>query len=146
MGRRSPDRRDSITLHNMSFYAYHGVTKAERQVGQRFFLDVTFWLDLSKPGRTDNVRDTADYEMVYRVISDMTLTKRYHLIEALAQDIADKILASVPAIEAVEVTVRKPQVPLGGIIDHVSVTIYRERDKIETGDAEASREVRESGE
>jgi dihydroneopterin aldolase len=119
--------RDSITLHNMSFFAYHGVTKAERQVGQRFYLDVTFWLDLRHPGQTDDVRDTADYAQVYRVISDMTLTRRYHLIEALAQDIADHILAAVSRIEAVEVTVRKPQVPLGGILDHVSVTIYRER-------------------
>ncbi len=123
----NPSRRDSITLHNMSFYAYHGVTKAERQVGQRFFLDVTFWLDLTRPGQTDDVRDTADYEKVYRVISDMTLTRRYHLIEALAQDIADHILAELSLIEAVEVTVRKPQVPLGGILDHVSVTVCRER-------------------
>jgi dihydroneopterin aldolase len=121
------ERRDCITLHNMSFFAYHGVTKAERQVGQRFYLDVTFWLDLSRPGQTDDVRDTADYAKVYQVISNMTLTRRYHLIEALAQDIADHILAAAPLIEAVEVTVRKPQVPLGGILDHVSVTIYRER-------------------
>lgn len=120
-------RRDSITLHNMSFFAYHGVTKIERQVGQRFYLDVTFWLDLRRPGQTDDVRDTADYEKVYQVISNMTLTRRYHLIEALAQDIADHILAASPMIEAVEVTVRKPQVPLGGILDHVSVTVYRER-------------------
>lgn len=120
--------RDSITLHNMSFYAYHGVTKAERQVGQRFYLDVTFWADLSKPGKTDDVRDTADYVKVYEVISKISLTRRYHLIEALAQDIADQILEAVPAIEAVEVTVRKPQVPLGGILDHVSVKLHRERE------------------
>lgn len=123
----SRPHRDAITLHNMSFYAYHGVTKAERQVGQRFYLDVTFWLDLSHPGKTDSVHDTADYEAVYKVISDISLTKRYHLIEALAQDIADQILEAVPAIEAVEVTVRKPQVPLGGILDYVSVKLYRER-------------------
>ncbi|MBM3333689.1 dihydroneopterin aldolase [Candidatus Sumerlaeota bacterium] len=120
-------QRDSITLHNMSFYAYHGVTPAERRVGQRFYLDVTIWLDLRRPGHTDDVRDTADYAKVYQVISSMTLAKRYHLIEALAQDIADNILAAVAPIEAVEVTVRKPQVSLGGILDHVSVTIYRER-------------------
>ena len=123
----SAPHRDSITLHNMSFFAYHGVTKTERQVGQRFYLDATFWLDLSRPGQTDDVRDTADYEKVYRVISNMTLTRRYHLIEALAQDIADHILAASAMIEAVEVTVRKPQVPLGGILDHVSVTVYRQR-------------------
>jgi len=120
--------RDSITLHNMSFYAYHGVTKAERQVGQRFYLDVTYWLDLAVPGRTDKVADTADYAKVYEVISNMTLARRYHLIEALAQDIADHVMAAVPAIQAVEVTVRKPQVPIGGILDYVSVTICRERE------------------
>jgi dihydroneopterin aldolase len=127
-------KRDSITLHNMSFYAYHGVTKVERQVGQRFYLDVTFWLDLSRPGRSDDVRDTADYVKVYEVISNMTLTRRYHLIEALAQDIADQIMAAMAAIEAVEVTVRKPQVPLIGILDHVSVTLHREREDV-TGES-----------
>jgi len=122
--------QDCIRLINMGFYAYHGTSKAEREVGQRFYLDAEIYLNLEKAGQTDDVKDTIDYTMVYQMINDMTCQKGYHLIEALAQDIANTIIEKYPQIDKVHITVRKPQVPLiCGILDHVEVSIVRNNKK-----------------
>ena len=69
---------DKITLHNMSFYAYHGVTPAEREVGQRFYVDANIYLDLSVAGKSDRVKDTVDYVEVYNLIQQIMLKKKYN--------------------------------------------------------------------
>ncbi len=122
--------QDCIRLINMGFYAYHGTTKAEREVGQRFYLDAEIFLNLEKAGQTDDVKDTIDYRKVYSLVNEMTCQKKYHLIEALAQDIANEIIEKFPHIDRVHVTIRKPQVPLlCGILDHVEVSIIRKNHK-----------------
>jgi dihydroneopterin aldolase len=116
---------DCIKLANMGFYAFHGTSKAEKEVGQRFYLDVELFLDLRPAGATDNIRHTINYEKVYEIISEVTKRKKYNLLEALAEDIVEEILNHYQNLERVRVKVRKPQVPLCGILDYVEVTIDR---------------------
>ena len=116
---------DCIKLANMGFYAFHGTTSAEKEVGQRFFLDVEMFLDLRKAGTTDSIRYTVNYQKVYRIISAVTKKRKYNLLEALAEDIVEEILNHFPQLDAIRVKVRKPQVPLCGILDFVEVTIDR---------------------
>jgi dihydroneopterin aldolase len=49
-----------------------------------------------------------------------------HLLETLAQLVADTCLAH-RAVEQVEVTVHKPEAPVGVPFDDVAVTIVRSR-------------------
>jgi dihydroneopterin aldolase len=118
---------DCIKLSNMGFYAFHGTTKAEKSVGQRFFLDVYIYLNLRRAGQSDNVKDTVDYEKVYNLIRNMMNTKKYNLIEALAEDVANVMFSNFHNIERIQVSVRKPNVPLTGILDCVEMTIHREK-------------------
>jgi dihydroneopterin aldolase len=116
---------DCIKLVNMGFYAFHGTTKAEKEIGQRFFMDVELFLDLSTAGKTDNIRHTVNYEKVYNIITAVTKKRKYNLLEALAEDIVDEIAAYFPNLDRIRVKVRKPQVPLCGILDYVEVCIDR---------------------
>jgi len=118
---------DSIKLANMGFYAHHGTTPAEREVGQRFFLDLEMRLDLKRAGTSDRLEDTVDYQKVYCLIEEVTCKKEYKLLEALIQDIADALLETFNMIDEVEISIRKPQVPLKGILDYAEVTIRRGR-------------------
>jgi dihydroneopterin aldolase len=118
---------DCIKLSNMGFYAFHGTTKEEKAVGQRFFLDVYIYLNLRQAGRSDSVKDTVDYEKAYNLIRNMMNTRKYHLIEALAEDVANTMFSHFHNIERIQVSVRKPNVPLTGILDCVEVTIHREK-------------------
>lgn len=119
-------RRDRITLRNLALFARHGVFPEEATLGQRFTLDVTLWLPLGEAGRTDLLRATVDYGEVVSVATDAFAVRR-KLIEAAAEDVAQAILARFAAVEAVEVTVRKPGAPIAAIFDHLEVAITRER-------------------
>jgi len=116
---------DCIKLANMGFYAFHGTTKAEKEIGQRFFMDVELFLDLSTAGKSDNIHHTVNYEKVYNIITAVTKKSKYNLLEALAEDIVDEIAAHFPNLDRIRVKVRKPQVPLCGILDYVEVCIDR---------------------
>jgi dihydroneopterin aldolase len=111
----------------MAFYGFHGTDPHESKLGGRFFVDTVLTADLSKAGRTDKLMDTVNYEQVYRIIRDHVEGKRFNLLEALAQQIADTVLADFPAVATVTVRVRKPGVPLRGILDHTQVEVVRSR-------------------
>lgn len=117
---------DTITLQGIPCYGYHGCLDEERRNGQPFRIDVVMSVSLAQAGVTDDLQDTIDYSKVYGVVRDITEGKPYKLIERLAAVLAEAILAQFP-IEAVTVTVHKPQAPVGGPIADVAVTIERRR-------------------
>jgi dihydroneopterin aldolase len=118
---------DTITLQNMAFYGYHGSDPHESKVGGRFYVDVVLHSDLSKPGKSDKLADTVNYERVYAIIRDHVEGKRFNLLEALGQTIADELLREFASVLRVEVRVRKPGVPLKGILDFTQVQVIRGR-------------------
>lgn len=110
----------------MIFYASHGVSKAERELGQRFEIDLSMFLDLHTAAQDDRLSAAVDYSHVYATVEHITTTRVYNLLEALAEEIAVKILSRFPVTE-VEVVVRKPRVPIKGALDFVEVSITRRR-------------------
>lgn len=117
---------DKITLKNMAFYAYHGTHPGEVELGQRFFIDVEMYTDLSKAGEKDDLTKTIDYKLVFNCVKEVVEKRRFELIEALGETIAKEILKKFPA-EKVCIRVRKPSSPLQGIIDYVEIEIWREK-------------------
>jgi 7,8-dihydroneopterin aldolase/epimerase/oxygenase len=111
----------------MAFYGFHGTDPHEAKLGGRFFVDAVLTADLSKAGRTDRLEDTVNYVKVYAIIRDHVEGKRFNLLEALAQTIADALLDDFPRIATVTVRVRKPGVPLKGILDFTQVEVVRSR-------------------
>ncbi|MDK2824658.1 MAG: 7,8-dihydroneopterin aldolase/epimerase/oxygenase [Clostridia bacterium] len=118
---------DKIIMKNLAFYGYHGVLKAENQLGQKFFIDVEIELDLKEAGKTDDVEKTVNYAEIYEVIKDIILNQRFNLIEALAENIAENILQKFTKVEQVVINVRKPEAPVKGIFDYFGVEIRRMR-------------------
>ncbi len=117
---------DKIILHNMVFRGRHGAHPAERELGQRFEVDVELGFDLSRAMVSDALQDTVDYSRVYAIVREEVEEHHYQLVEALAGAIIRHLLAELP-ITSVLVRVRKPQVPLHGILSHTAVEIQRRR-------------------
>jgi len=117
---------DRIILHNMVFRGRHGVHPAERELGQRFEIDVELGLDLSRATASDALPDTVDYSRVHAIVREEVEDHQYQLIEALAGAIVRRLMADLP-ITSVLVRVRKPQVPLNGMLSFVAVEIQRRR-------------------
>ncbi len=116
---------DKICLEGMVFYGYHGATPAERELGQRFIVDLEVEKDLFKAGGSDDLVDTVDYSALYKVVKDTVQGASRNLLESVAQIIAARVLEEFP-VEAVRVKVKKPDVPIkGSVLAGASVEIHR---------------------
>jgi 7,8-dihydroneopterin aldolase/epimerase/oxygenase len=106
--------RDRVRLIGMQFYGYHGATPQERQIGQRFEVDVEMAIDAEQVQDGD-LSTTLDYRIIYDICRRCCEDLQYRLIETMAREIAHEILQA-HNLAGVRVTIRKPCVPLGGVI------------------------------
>jgi 7,8-dihydroneopterin aldolase/epimerase/oxygenase len=123
--RDGPDIVVTIEIVGLSLFTHHGVTPAEREVGQRLVLDVRF--DVGEPDAlvTDRVEDTVDYGEVCQVIALLAQQRSYKTLERLCAVISER-LASQFGAESVSVKASKPEPPLALPVEEVSVEVYRE--------------------
>jgi len=118
---------DRILLTGLTFYGYHGFKPEERALGQRFVVDLALNLDLGPAGRSDDLAQTVDYSEAYRLVRDVVEGPPRNLIEAVAEAIAEAVLAHTTA-ESVWVRVCKPWAPVKGMTaGEVAVEITRGR-------------------
>ena len=118
---------DIIKLSNIVFYAHHGYYEAERELGQRFELDIEVECDLKPAANSDELEKTIDYRKVYSLAKDAFENYKFKLLETVAERIADQILQSFN-VSSVLIRVRKPHVPLKGFLDHIEIEIKRSRE------------------
>jgi len=118
------DPGDSITLRGLRVRAHHGVMEQERAGGQTFVVDVKACLDLSEAGTTDELPSTLDYGTLAEAIHRRVSGERWNLIERVAERVADLVLEDRRVVR-VEVTVHKPEAPIGVEFEDVSVTVVR---------------------
>jgi len=118
-----------VRIKNASFYAYHGAMKEEQTIGGKFEADVDMYFDFSDAARNDDLKKTINYAEVYQFINNVIHKKKYYLIETLATIIADNLLKSYPQLDKVIVKVRKNNVPVGGIIEHVEAEVEKKNNE-----------------
>jgi 7,8-dihydroneopterin aldolase/epimerase/oxygenase len=111
----------TITLQDLEVFYHVGVSDEERRTAQRLLLTIQLDHDFSTAARTDNLADTIDYFRLSRRLLQFGEGRSWHLIEKLAADIADMILADF-APHSVLVEVKKFVLPEAR---HVSVTLRR---------------------
>jgi dihydroneopterin aldolase len=126
LGGKPMSSEDKIILHNMVFRGRHGVHPAERELGQPFEIDLELGLDLSRAMTSDALADTVDYSRLHAIVREEVEDHQYQLIEALAGAMVRRLMAELP-ITSVLVRVRKPQVPLNGMLSFAAVEIQRRR-------------------
>ena len=112
-----------IRMKNCAFFARHGVLDEEEALGQRFYVDAELTVDPDWQLEDDSMQSTVDYGVAFRVIEKIITGQRRFLIEALAQECGRTLAARFPQIKRVEVTVRKPNAPVAGVLDYVEVTV-----------------------
>lgn len=118
---------DRITLTGVSARGHHGVLDWEKEQGQPFVADVVLEVDLARPGESDDLAHTVNYAAVAAEVVEVLAGEPVDLIETVAHRIALNTLRH-PLVEAVEVTLHKPEAPVGVPFTDVSVQVRRERD------------------
>ena len=88
-----------ITLHEMRFYAYHGVFPQEQRVGNQFVVELTFWADVAGSVRSDELEETISYADVYEVVkAEMDIPSR--ILEHVVGRISERLFATFPVCSA----------------------------------------------
>ncbi len=118
---------DVIRLKNMIFYAHHGYYEAERELGQKFEVDIEIQCDFKQAAQSDDLKKTMDYRKIYDISKEIFENSKFKLIETVAERMANKLLR-LPGIDNVRIRVRKPHVPLNGLLDYVEIELYREKE------------------
>lgn len=116
---------DKIHIRNLLLRCIIGVFEKERHHRQDVLVNVVLHTDISQAGISDDLADTVDYVTLRDQLTTFVEASSFHLIEALAEEIARICLAN-PLVQRVDVTLDKP----GALTfaESVAVEITRDRD------------------
>lgn len=113
--------KDTISIADIEVECHIGVPDDERSKPQRLLISLELGKDLSTAMRTDDLTKTIDYHAVWIRVKEICSEKERHLIETLAEEIAEAILIEFSP-DTVCVEIRKFVLP---DTRHVSVRIER---------------------
>jgi dihydroneopterin aldolase len=115
----------TIEIAGLSLYTHHGVSAAEREVGQRLVLDLRLDVGETDATVTDSIEDTVDYAEVCQLVALVAQQRSHKTLERLCSTIADRLLADYE-LEGVWVKASKPEPPIPLSVEEVSVEVWRE--------------------
>jgi 7,8-dihydroneopterin aldolase/epimerase/oxygenase len=118
----------TIEIAGLSLYTHHGVSEAEREVGQRLVFDLRLDLGETDATVTDSIEDTVDYGEVCQLVALIAQQRSHKTLERLCGTIADRLLGDYE-LEGVWVKATKPEPPIPLSVDEVSVEVWREAEE-----------------
>ena len=120
---------DQILLRAMEFAGHHGVSDEERADEQMIEVDIELQLDLRPAGSSDDLTQTVNYSRIFEICRAQVEDHSYKLLEGIGENICRDVLAFDQRIERVTVEVRKPGVPIEGVLENAGIRLERSRAK-----------------
>ena len=116
---------DRIFIRDLRLRAIIGVDDVERERPKEILLNLELETDLTAAARSDALEDAVDYQALTEQVARHVQASRHRLLERLADSVAQLVLESFPAVDAVTVRADKP----GALpsADSVAVQIRRTR-------------------
>jgi dihydroneopterin aldolase len=110
-----------ITVSGIKLHGRHGCLPEEEKVGGEYVVDVTIQADFASAEKSDHLRETIDYCIVYDLVKqEMAIPSK--LIEHVCRRILDRLHHKFPeALFEVKVTKLRP--PMNGDVESVSVLL-----------------------
>ena len=115
-----------VAIRGLSIYTHHGVSEAEREIGQRLDIDVSLDVPDCDAVITDRLEDTVNYSEVYGVVALAATERSYKTLERLCHVIGERLLERF-ACESVRVRAAKPEPPVPLAVEEVAVEVMHER-------------------
>jgi dihydroneopterin aldolase len=115
---------DRLIIERLEFQGSCGVSENEREVPQPMAVDLELAFDMAPAAATDDLTRTVDYIRVTEQVLAVVQSERFHLLETLAERLAQAILAGFPVAE-VTLWVRKLKPPVKGVRDSTGARITR---------------------
>lgn len=114
-----------IQLIGLEFFSYHGVYDYEKMEGNKFLVDITVNRSAQDVQNNDNLAETVDYEMLYKIAAEV-MAGSVNLLETLAENMLERISSRFPFVDSVEVSIAKTNPPIGATCREARVTMSKE--------------------
>lgn len=118
---------DKIIIKGLRIYAFHGVNADEKEKGQPFELDITCYLDLSRPCASDRVGDTVSYAQIIKRVKQVMTDHSHDLLEYTAQTVINSLFKTFDPVQQVDLLLKKPRAPILADFGWVGVELSRTR-------------------
>ena len=118
-----------LTIKNAEFYSYHGVKPEERKLGGKYQVDLDLFYKATNAIINDDVKYALNYEEAMFCIEEVIVGENYNLIETMANEILNMAMEKFQNLEKATVRIRKMNVPIRRVVDHIEVeqTIIRKK-------------------
>lgn len=118
---------DQLIIKELELFGHHGVNIEEKNMGQKFVLDLILDLDLQDACQTDNLENTINYAQLCHELQHEFKKDKHDLIEHVAHVLCFYVLNNYPNVQTVTLTLKKPWAPILLPINYPAVRIVRSR-------------------
>jgi dihydroneopterin aldolase len=114
----------TIQLHNLRFFADHGVYEEERRAGNEFEVNLSIRINAPEEMLV-KIEETINYAEVYRITKEI-FSRPKPLLETLAMEIAAALKEEFQSMRSIQLQIIKLHPPITGFTGAVSVTYSKE--------------------
>jgi dihydroneopterin aldolase len=114
----------TIELHNLSFFAKHGLYEEEKRIGNEFEVNLSLCIKAPKKVIT-SVEQTINYVEAYRIIEEK-MNEPQLLLETFLMKVADKLSETFPEIKKINISIKKLHPPVASFSGSVGVSFEKE--------------------
>ncbi|MDO8997353.1 MAG: dihydroneopterin aldolase [Sediminibacterium sp.] len=111
----------SIHLTDLRFFAYHGLYKEEQVLGNEFAINIEVGFTPSEFPIV-HIADTINYALVYELVKKR-MQIATPLLETIASDIANEILAQFSLSDYVHISINKLKPPIAQFVGSLGVSL-----------------------
>lgn len=84
---------DTVLIEDLAIDAIVGIFEWERAVPQQIIINIEMAMDISVAAQSKNIDDALDYSIVARRVSSFIIDSKFLLLETLAEQLAELIMA-----------------------------------------------------
>ena len=113
-------KSSAIHIKDINLWAHVGVLESERINGQRFVLDISFWIDLDESSKFDRLDKSIDYSEAIKAVKKLSFEIKCLTIEYFSDQILN-LLESLYGPVPVKILLKKCSPPIDGFTGSVLI-------------------------
>ncbi len=120
-----------VSLNDMLFYGFHGSMEVERELGQKFLVDIVLTFNVKDAVESDSPNKTISSYAIYQLTREIVTERKFSLIETLAYNIGKAFIEKYPELLQILIRIKRPNLYLSGIVGSAEVEMELGREDIE---------------
>lgn len=124
---------DILEIKQLEIFAYHGLFPSEKELGQKFVVDMEIHFDMSYAAKDHQLDKSIHYGELCQYLTTWCQETTEDLIETVAQKLIDKTFETYPVARKISLTLKKPWAPVHLPLETCAVTLTRQKSQVYIG-------------